>query len=255
MCIFGLRTRCRMVYNVPMARELRHSRRQASDQGRMTEAMPGRADGSAGAPRRCWWSTTSRRPPAAWPSILREDGYHVDMVGIGRGGARALQGRHLPPVAHRSSAAREERRRADQAGARRRAGDGDRAHHRPRDRQDRGLGAQARRHRLHPQAGQSEEAARARQDAARRAARLSAQQAAGHRALGRGDLRGHDGALARHAQRVREDQAGGAVGRHGAHHRRVGHRQGAGGARHPHPLASAPPGRSSPCTPAPSRAS
>ena len=45
------------------------------------------------------------------------------------------------------------------------------------------------------------------------------------------------------------------VRRHRAHHRRERHRQGAGRARHPPPLAARRAGRSSRCTPAPSRAS
>ena len=132
------------------------------------------------APPSCSRAIPRRAPPAAeegarrrrragdgggLAEILREDGYHVDIVHSAEDALERFKADTLPSAAHRSVAARQVGRRADQAGARRGAGDRDRAHHRPRDGQDRRLGAQARRQRLHQKAGQSEEAARAGADA------------------------------------------------------------------------------------------
>ena len=128
-----------------------------------------RARAVAGAPKKVLVVDDEPETAGGLAEILREDGLPRRHRALRRGRARALQSRHLPPAADRSSAAGQVRRRAHQARARRGAGDGDRAHHRARYGEDRSLGAQARRQRLHQKAGQPEEAARARADSARRA--------------------------------------------------------------------------------------
>ena len=176
---------------------------------------------------------------------------------LGRGRARALQGRHLPPRCSPICCCPGKRRRAHQDGARGCAGHGDRAHHRPRDGEDRGLRAQARRQSSTSRKPVNPKKLRERvHDAARRPVRrLPAEQACSRSAARASVVRRHDGALARHAQRVRE----------GASWRRSRTRRCSSPARaaparswwraRSTSARSAPTGRSSPCTPARFRAS
>ena len=158
---------------------------------------------------------------AGLADILSEDGHQVDVVGSAEEALERFTVTTYHLLLTDLLLPGKSRRRAHQDGARRRAGDRDRAHHRPRHGEDRGLGAQARRR---PTTSASRSTRRSCASASRRCSTSRPDYlpnkllAVGP--LGRGELRRHDGALARHAQRVREDQAGGAVGRDRAHHRR-----------------------------------
>ena len=130
-------------------------------------------------------------------------------------------------VGHRSAARQQEHRARDR----------DRAHDRLRHRRERGRGDEAGRLRLRHQAAQARARGARRRQGAREALAGPGEPLAARAAGGRAAARAHR-AVAGLAAHDGDRHAGGAVAGDGAAARRVGHRQGAAGARDPRQLAA-----------------
>ena len=178
--------------------------------------------------------------------VLKRDGYEVLVADDGRAGDRAAEEAARRHPDHRHPDAADERRRRPARGQEHRPRDHQHRHDRVRVDRHRGRGAAARRRRLRPQvAERGQRAAAAGAQGARAQAPAAGERAAQARAAERAQVLEHHRPQRADAGGVPADRDDRADRQHRADHRRVGHRQGARGARDPLQLARGRTGRSS----------